>query len=127
LDGIPKTLPALAQAYAYGSRAANVGVESSNVGEIIERVRAEVEALTLVSDLEAQVRKLGDLLFVVAEWGRWLNVDPESALREANLRFAQRLHHLEAMAHERKISLQYMEDVDLEHPEQGQMIGEDRS
>ncbi len=118
LDGIPKTLPALAQAYAYGSRAANVGVESSNVGEIIERVRAEVEALTLASDLEAQVRKLGELLFAVAEWGRWLSVDPESALREANLRFAQRLQHLEAMAHECKISLQHMEDVDLEHPGQ---------
>ncbi len=115
LDGVPKTLPALAQAYAYSSRAANIGVESSNLEAVIARIRAEVEALTLPSDLDAQVHKLGDLLFAIAEWGRWLNIDPESALREANLRFAQRLKRLESTAYERKTSLQQVKGGDLEH------------
>lgn len=113
LAGVPKTLPALAQAYAYGNRAANVGIDRASIDEIVREVQAEVAALTSASDLETQVRKLGALLFAVADWARWLDVDPESALREANLRFAQRLQYVEVIAYKRETSLQQMEIANL--------------
>ena len=38
---------------------------------------------------------MGDLLFSVVNWARWLKVDPETALRESNLRFARRFRQVE--------------------------------
>jgi uncharacterized protein YabN with tetrapyrrole methylase and pyrophosphatase domain len=43
---------------------------------------------------------MGDLLLAVVNWARWLEVEPESALREANARFAARFAHMEAAARE---------------------------
>jgi ATP diphosphatase len=37
-------------------------------------------------------------LFAVANYARWLEVDPESALREANARFRRRFAGVEAAA-----------------------------
>ena len=42
--------------------------------------------------------EIGDLLFAVVNWARWLKVDPESALRTANARFAARFAKVDAAA-----------------------------
>ena len=108
LDGVPKVLPALAQAYAYGSRAARVGFDWREIGGVIEKVQEEMGELARAGSPEEQTGELGDVLFAVANWARWLQVDPESALREANLRFARRFRHLESEARRRGVSLEQM-------------------
>ncbi|HEX7974943.1 MAG TPA: hypothetical protein VF498_11075, partial [Anaerolineales bacterium] len=47
---------------------------------------------------ENRAAEIGDVLFAVVNLARWYKVDPESALREANLRFRQRFAHIEQVA-----------------------------
>ena len=105
LDGVPAALPAVQQADTYSRRAARVGFDWSNPGSVADKVReemAEVEAATTPEELEAE---LGDLLFAVVNWARWLKVDPETALRQASNRFARRFRGVERVARERGLEM----------------------
>jgi tetrapyrrole methylase family protein/MazG family protein len=101
LDGVPDALPALQQAHTYGERVARVGFDWSDAAGVVEKVEEEMAELGAASTRERQEAELGDLLFAVANWARWLGVDPESALRKANARFARRFSHLEREARKR--------------------------
>ncbi len=99
LDGVPTALPALAQAYAYLDRARRVGFDWPDRAAVLEKVHEE---LAEVQDAETDLAvfdEMGDLLLAIVNWARWLGVEPESALREANQRFARRFQHVEAAAH----------------------------
>jgi len=105
LDGVPVALPALQQADTYSRRAARVGfdwAEASGVADKVREEMAEVEAATSPEEREAE---LGDLLFAVVNWGRWLGLDAETALRKTNARFARRFRSMERMAHERGLDM----------------------
>jgi len=108
LDGVPAALPALAQAHAYAGRAARVGFDWPDIEAVIEKVHEELAELE-AAETEAEIRaEMGDLLFAIANWARWLDVEPESVLREANLRFAQRFRTVEARAREQGTTLESM-------------------
>lgn len=96
LSGVPVTLPALAQADAYGRRAARVGFDWPDVRGVMEKIHEEMNELQAAVDDEARLSEMGDLLFAVVNWARWLQIDPESALRNANARFARRFAWVEA-------------------------------
>ena len=57
---------------------------------------------------------MGVLLFAVVNWARWLEVDPETALRQANARFARRFAWLEAEARRRGLDLAQLDEDELE-------------
>ena len=114
LDGVPQTLPALAQADTYGRRAARIGFDWSAVDGVVEKVDEEIEELRAAADDEERVTELGDLLFAVTNWARWLGVDPEAALRRANARFARRLGWVEAEASRRRLDLTQLDLDELE-------------
>jgi tetrapyrrole methylase family protein/MazG family protein len=96
LAGVPAALPALAQALAYGERVARVGFDWPNVQGVVTKVSEEMDELRAAADDEARALELGDVLFAVVNWARWLDVDPEAALRQANARFARRFGWMEA-------------------------------
>ncbi len=110
LDGIPTALPALSQAYAYASRAARIGLDWSELIDVVAMAEASLRSLKEAEVLTAQVA-LGDVLSAVINWSRKLNVDPESALREANARFAQRLRHVERAALQKGV---FLEELSVE-------------
>lgn len=91
LDGLPRDLPALYTAARALERAARVGI-----------VPARVDLPLDVDDAEA----LGDLLFDLAALAREQGMDAEGALRQANLRFADRVRRVEdrARAEERELA-----------------------
>lgn len=138
LDGIPKGLPALAQAAAYADRAARVGfdrIEPAGIwvelpGALSEQI--EGVAAMLATDISGDPRKvdteaaklLGDSLLALADWARRHDVDPESALREANQRFAERFRILERMAHERDISMDEFSEDEVKHLWRDQLADE---
>ena len=107
LSGVPKTLPALAQAQAYQRRAARVGFDWPGIEGVWDKVREELEELKRAAEDERE-RELGDLLFSVVNLARWLGLDAESALREANARFVRRFSRMERLARNQGRSLSEM-------------------
>lgn len=98
LDGVARALPALSRAAKLGRRASHVGFDWSQARGVLDKVSEEVEELreaTQRADAAATRGELGDLLFSVAQLARHLEVDPESALREACDKFERRFRHME--------------------------------
>jgi tetrapyrrole methylase family protein/MazG family protein len=98
LDGVPSSLPALAQAFEIQSRAARLGFDWRSVDGVRDKMREEWGELEGAEDDARRADELGDLLFAVVNYARWLEVDPESSLREANRRFRRRFAHMETAA-----------------------------
>ncbi len=98
LDGVALALPALVQAYEYQDRAARVGFDWSKIEGVYEKLEEEIAEVKAASDDSGRFAEVGDLLFAVVNLARWLKVDAESALREANQRFRQRFAQIEAGA-----------------------------
>lgn len=95
LDGVPKGLPALLQAYQYQAKAAKLGFDWDKIEDVVEKVREEIGELAAAQDDDERASEAGDLLFAVVNWLRWLKVEPESALREANAKFYRRFRYIE--------------------------------
>ncbi|MHB8627627.1 MAG: bifunctional methyltransferase/pyrophosphohydrolase YabN [Aggregatilineales bacterium] len=98
LDSMPVALPALALAHLYGTRSAKVGFDWSTPDEVFAKVEEELREVHTAPDADARAKELGDVLFSVAQWARHYGVEPETALREANARWAGRFRYVEAHA-----------------------------
>ena len=99
LDDVPLGLPALTRAVKLSQRAAKVGFVWPTVNDVIGKLHEEVgelEAEIAVGDLEKARQEMGDVLFVVANLARTLDVDPEDSLRFTNAKFTRRFRHIEA-------------------------------
>ncbi|MEM9705303.1 MAG: nucleoside triphosphate pyrophosphohydrolase [Pseudomonadota bacterium] len=98
LDDVPVGLPGLTRAVKLQKRAARVGFDWTRAKDILAKLSEEaaelVEAQTELS-ADAIEDEFGDLLFVMANLGRHLNVDPEAALRRANAKFIRRFNYIE--------------------------------
>jgi tetrapyrrole methylase family protein/MazG family protein len=95
LDGVPKALPALMQANEYTARAAKPGFEWHNIEDVVAKVREELDEVLTARNDEHRAEEMGDLLFVVVNWARWLHIEPEMALRQANAKFYRRFRYVE--------------------------------
>ncbi len=95
LEGVPKSLPALLQAFSYQDRAARVRFDWETIEPVIAKVHEEIDEIQTAPDPAAREQEMGDLLFAVVNWARWLEIDPEAALRESNNRFFRRFHFIE--------------------------------
>jgi tetrapyrrole methylase family protein/MazG family protein len=102
LAGVPAGLPALAQANAYQKRVARVGFDWRHVEGVWEKVLEEVSELRAALPEEREA-ELGDLLFAVVNLARHLELDAETALRQANARFRRRFERMQEIAAERQI------------------------
>jgi MazG family protein len=113
LDHVPAALPALARAQALTSKAAELGADYPTLGHVIAQVRLRVEALMAADNAGERTARLGDLLLVLAEWARWLDVDPEIALRNACERFEERFRSLEELAAKQGKEIGELSSVEL--------------
>jgi nucleoside triphosphate diphosphatase len=99
LDNVPTSLPALTRAAKLGKRAATVGFEWPDVQGALDKVDEELrEVRSAIADgtsKDSIEDELGDLLFCIVNVCRHLKVDPETALRRTNLKFARRFQHVE--------------------------------
>jgi MazG family protein len=104
LDGVPRALPALVEAQQVTSRAAGVGFDWSDAGQVIEKLHeelAEFDAARRSGSREELEDELGDLLFVLVNLARFVKVDPEQALRKTNAKFRRRFGYVERKLAER--------------------------
>jgi nucleoside triphosphate diphosphatase len=104
LADVPLALPALARAAKLGRRAGRVGFDWAGPRDVREKVMEEINELDAAAEA-AVPEELGDLLFAVANWSRHLQVDPEAALRAANLKFERRFACMEHKANDRGLTL----------------------
>jgi len=98
LADVPVALPALTRARKLGARAAQAGFDwpdATGPRAKVDEELTELDAVRGTPDPAAREAELGDLLFSVVNLARHLEVDPESALRRANERFARRYRHVE--------------------------------
>ncbi|MEW6567236.1 MAG: nucleoside triphosphate pyrophosphohydrolase [Chloroflexota bacterium] len=115
LDGVPLVLPALAQAAEIQGRVARVGFDWPAIEGVVAKVIEELEEVRQATGEEARAAEVGDLLFAVVNYARWLKVDPEAALREANARFRQRFAQLEQAAQAQGRNLAELGAQELDH------------
>ncbi len=106
LDGLPPRLPALTHSQKIQSKVGKIGFDWPAIDGVYGKLLEELDELKEADSNVDRRSELGDLLFVVVNLARWLDVDAESALREANLRFGSRFRLVEQMAKERQIDLQ---------------------
>lgn len=98
LDDIPASLPAMTRAVKLTKRAARVGFDWPNTAEVLAKLREELAELEVEIDAGDQAKareELGDLLFVVANLARKLDIEPEDAMRSANAKFVRRFSFIE--------------------------------
>lgn len=102
LSGIPAQLPALLKAQKLGEKAARVGFDWEHVDQVFAKVLEELhefEETMAAGDQERMEAELGDLLFAIANLGRFLAITPEEALRKTLDRFVRRFEHVEEALH----------------------------
>lgn len=100
LDGVALGLPALTRALKLQKRAARVGFDWPSTAEVLDKIIEESRELVEARDTLSQTEvaeEFGDLMFVMANLGRHLNLDPEACLRDANAKFTRRFQRIEAL------------------------------
>jgi ATP diphosphatase len=99
LDGVSVALPALTRAVKLQKRAARVGFDWPHADQVLDKLAEEIGELRAEMgdkpDLARVQDEMGDILFVVANLARKLEIDPESALRQGNRKFERRFRHIE--------------------------------
>ena len=103
LDSVPRALPALVEAQQLTSRAAHVGFDWDNAEQVLEKLHEELAEFDaarrrVLQEEAAQEElegELGDMLFVLVNLARFVQVDPEQALRKTNAKFRRRFGHIE--------------------------------
>ncbi len=99
LADVPRTLPALLEAYQLTRRAAQVGFDWRRLEDLLAKLDEELkelrEALGAGVEKERLEDEVGDLLFVVVNLARHLRIDPELALRGTNRKFVSRFRQIE--------------------------------
>jgi len=111
LDGISRSMPALAASQEMQDRAANLGYDWPTVDGIVAKVREELGELLDAETTEHRREELGDLLMVAVNLGRRHGIEAETALRAANEKFRRRFRSVERQAAERGVALR---DMDFE-------------
>ncbi len=110
LDGISRSLPALAASQEMQERAAAIGYDWPSLEGVLDKVTEELAELAEAPDEANRREEFGDLLFVVVNVGRKLGIETEAALRAANDKFRGRFGRVERMVAERGVA---MRDLDF--------------
>ena len=98
LSGIPEALPAILKAKRISEKVARVGFDWEKISDLMEKLHEELSEL--MQSIESFNKKeieeeIGDLLFVMVNIGRKLQIDPEAALQRCNRKFMKRFEFVE--------------------------------
>ncbi|MEL6310021.1 MAG: nucleoside triphosphate pyrophosphohydrolase, partial [Chloroflexota bacterium] len=112
LDGVPKGAPSLLIANKYQAKAAKVGFDWADVSGVHDKIREEMDEIFAETEPAKQAAEIADLMFVLVNWLRWLNVDdPESLMRGVNAKFYRRFTYVEEHA-DRDLSEMTLQEMD---------------
>lgn len=97
LEGVPRGLPSMVKAIRIQDKARGVGFDWEHAGQVWEKVHEELAELKAEVEAESdkQADELGDLLFSIVNYARFLKLDPDEALERTNRKFIKRFQYLE--------------------------------
>jgi len=98
LDDVPVHFPALLEGLKLTTKAAKVGFDWRNMDQIFEKLEEEVSELKEAingRDTGEVAEEIGDVLFVVINLARHLDIEPETALKKTNRKFRKRFRYIE--------------------------------
>jgi XTP/dITP diphosphohydrolase len=119
LSGVPNSLPAVVKAYRIQEKASGVGFDWDNAEQVWGKVVEELNELRdVVKGSASPVRKedeLGDLLFAIINYARFIEVNPEDALERTNRKFIERFQYLEEKVKqsEKPLNEMTLEEMDV--------------
>jgi tetrapyrrole methylase family protein/MazG family protein len=115
LDGVPKSLPALAYSQEIQGRAAKLGFEWADMSGVLDKVREELGEFEKAKGKAELEHELGDIFAALVNVGRRLSMDVEGAMRKANQRFERRFRYMEERA---RAQGKRIEELPLERQEE---------
>jgi MazG family protein len=98
LDGVPRTLPGTMEGLQLTRKASRAGFDWESADGVFEKLQEESAELRHAAQSKDSARveeEMGDLLFAAVNLARFLQVDPEIALKNANGKFARRFREME--------------------------------
>ena len=98
LDGIAKNLPSLKRSQKIQDRASRVGFDWPDTKGVFEKIKEETQELeqALISEEKESIKEeIGDLLMIITNLARKLDIDSEEALNKANNKFVNRFNYIE--------------------------------
>ncbi len=114
LDGVPRALPSLLRSQKLQKKAAKTGFEWPNTDQALEKLEEEILELREAiknNDKDNQIEEFGDILFVLTNFARMMDINAEEALRQCNHKFESRFKGMEDFF---KSKNEVMNDVNLE-------------
>ena len=104
LSGVPVSLPPLVKAYRIQEKVRGVGFDWEKPEQVWDKVLEELDELKTEvetsADKEKMENELGDLIFALINYARFIDVNPEDALEKTNRKFIKRFQYLESKANE---------------------------
>ncbi len=118
VDGIPEQLPALLKAYRIQEKASKTGFDWKDAEPVLEKITEEIDELRANVQQGKSHREiedeLGDVLFSIVNYSRFIKVNPEDALRRTIKKFRTRFQEIEKYAEENNKSLGEMTLVEMD-------------
>lgn len=100
LAGVPKSMPPLVKAYRMQEKAAQVGFDWENKEQVWAKVEEELQEFKDSKTSNESEDELGDLIFSLVNYARFLNINPDDALEKTNRKFIKRFEYIEEKAKE---------------------------
>jgi XTP/dITP diphosphohydrolase len=98
LEGVPKNLPELHKAFRMQEKVSKVGFDWERREDVWDKVQEEISELQKAEaegDLEELEEEMGDLIFSIVNYSRFIGINPENALRRTNEKFVKRFRYVE--------------------------------
>ena len=111
LEGVPNSLPAIVKSFRIQEKVRGIGFDWDNRSQVWDKVIEEMEELKLEVENGNQDKiesEFGDLLFSLANYARFISVNPEDALEKTNKRFISRFQIMEDLIKNESLSLDQM-------------------
>ena len=108
LSGVPKNLPSLIMALRVQEKASGIGFDWTSTVDVKNKIFEELRELDDEIEKKDAVKiksELGDLLFSIVNFSRFIGVNPDDALQESNLKFIKRFKFMEELIKKNNIEI----------------------
>ncbi|MCH2655155.1 MAG: nucleoside triphosphate pyrophosphohydrolase [Flavobacteriales bacterium] len=112
LSGVPASLPPLVKAYRMQEKAAGVGFDWQHINGVVQKIEEELREFYFEVNQKNQKRveeEFGDLLFSLVNYARFMEINPDDALSNANQKFCSRFVKMDSKISDRKIEMSQLD------------------